>query len=90
MPACGRAWRLADLARYAGGHLPSDLYPGLRPLLRLCAGEDGAGGTTVQRGKLGNVVRIPERPTGASCLGSHIDSVPNGGMFDGCLRDGGH
>ena len=43
-------------------------------------------GMTVQRGKLGNVVGIyPGETDRRIVLGSHIDSVPNGGMFDGCL-----
>lgn len=45
-----------------------------------------AAGLTVRRGRLGNVVgtcpgEIPRRLV----MGSHIDSVPDGGMFDGCL-----
>lgn len=43
-------------------------------------------GLTVRRGKLGNVVgTCPGETERRLVMGSHIDSVPDGGMFDGCL-----
>lgn len=43
-------------------------------------------GMTVKRSPLGNVVgTYPGKTGGRIVMGSHIDSVPNGGMFDGCL-----
>lgn len=45
-----------------------------------------AAGLAVRRGKLGNVAGTCPGETGRRLvMGSHIDSVPNGGMFDGCL-----
>ena len=43
-------------------------------------------GLSVRRGKLGNVAgSLPGETDRRLVMGSHIDSVPNGGMFDGCL-----
>lgn len=43
-------------------------------------------GLSVRRGKLGNVVGTrPGEMERRLVMGSHIDSVPDGGMFDGCL-----
>ena len=43
-------------------------------------------GMTVRRNALGNVVgTLPGKGPRKIVMGSHIDSVPNGGMFDGCL-----
>lgn len=43
-------------------------------------------GMTVKRNSVGNVVGTYPGKTGRKIVtGSHIDSVPNGGMFDGCL-----
>ena len=43
-------------------------------------------GMTVRRNAVGNLVgTYPGRTARKIVMGSHIDSVPNGGMFDGCL-----
>lgn len=43
-------------------------------------------GLSVRRGGLGNVVgTCPGETARRLVMGSHIDSVPDGGMFDGCL-----
>ena len=43
-------------------------------------------GMAVRRNRLGNVIGTrPGRGERKIVMGSHIDSVPNGGMFDGCL-----
>ena len=45
-----------------------------------------AAGMKVKRNAVGNVVgTYPGNRKEKIVLGSHIDSVPNGGMFDGCL-----
>lgn len=77
---------LADLARTPEGICRLTFTPAYARSCDYVQEKMEQAGMTVQRGKLGNVVGIyPGETDRRIVLGSHIDSVPNGGMFDGCL-----
>ena len=77
---------LADLARTPEGICRLTFTPAYARSCDYVQEKMEQAGMTVQRGKLGNVVgTYPGETDRRIVLGSHIDSVPNGGMFDGCL-----
>jgi allantoate deiminase len=81
---CGRLGRLSDTSgrvdRALGG-------PALEEAMSLVEGWMGDAGLTCRRDGFGNLVGTPPAPAQSPVLllGSHLDTVPDGGLFDGAL-----
>ena len=77
---------LADLARTEGGINRLTYSDAFWRSCDFVEQKMREAGMTVRRNALGNVVgTLPGKGPRKIVMGSHIDSVPNGGMFDGCL-----
>ncbi len=78
--------KLADLARTEGGINRLTYSEAFWRSCDFVEEKMRDAGMTVRRNAVGNVVgTYPGASERRIVMGSHIDSVPNGGMFDGCL-----
>lgn len=78
--------KLADLARTEGGINRLTYSEAFWRSCDFVEKKMRDAGMTVRRNAVGNVVgTYPGASERRIAIGSHIDSVPNGGMFDGCL-----
>ena len=82
----GNLLALAALARTEGGINRLTYSDAFWRSCDFVEGKMREAGMAVRRNRLGNVIGTrPGRGERKIVMGSHIDSVPNGGMFDGCL-----